>query len=49
MRKHKVYVSKYTALVFIEDERLPDDVIELRHPKTGKLIGRVINIGSMEE
>ena len=49
MKRDKIYIGKYTALVFIEDEKLPDDVIEFRHPKTGKLVGKIINIGSIEE
>jgi hypothetical protein len=30
------------------DESLPADTVELRHPKTGELLMRIVNIGNEE-
>ena len=44
--KTTVYVYKNPARIlnWITDDNLPDDVIEFRHPKTNKLITRIVNI-----
>lgn len=44
--KIKTHIKKCADLIFIKDERLPDDVIEFRHPKTNELIRKVMNISN---